>query len=97
MTKKKTVTPGTDIVASMTKDFRKEQVELIESGITELTINMAGIKMVDSVGIGVLIALHNTLNQREGKLIITNASPDIYKLFKTMRLDKHFKINHANG
>jgi len=93
--KKKTVKPGIDIVASVAKDFRKKQMELIEDGITELTIDLTGTKMIDSVGIGVLITLHNTINQLDGKLIIINASKNIFKLFKTMRLDKHFEINPA--
>ncbi len=93
--KKKTVKPGIDIVASVAKDFRKKQMELIEDGITELTIDLTGTKMIDSVGIGVLITLHNTINQLDGKLIIINASKNIFRLFKTMRLDKHFEINPA--
>ena len=93
--KKKTVKPGIDIVASVAKDFRKKQMELIEDGITELTIDLTGTKMIDSVGIGVLITLHNTINQLNGKLIIINASKNIFRLFKTMRLDKHFEINPA--
>jgi anti-sigma B factor antagonist len=51
--------------------------------------------MVDSVGIGVIIATHNSLNKVGGKLKVTNITKDIYTLFTTMRLDRHFTVEKA--
>jgi anti-anti-sigma regulatory factor len=52
--------------------------------------------MVDSVGIGVIIATHNSLDQKGGKLRVINIADDIYGLFSTMRLDRHFSVEKAN-
>ena len=92
---KKVIKPAKDIVASMAGDFRKKMLELTEKGFKEITIDLASVKMVDSVGLGVLIATHNTLNKAEGKLTVKNASEDIYRLFKTMRLDQHFTVEQT--
>jgi anti-anti-sigma factor len=92
---KKTVKPGKDIVASMVEDFRKKILESIKNGIKDLTVNFTGVKMVDSVGIGLLIAAHNSLNQLGGKLTVKNVSEDLYGLFQSVRLDQHFEVKQT--
>ncbi len=86
------VKPGTDIVASMANEFRAELNSLIQESPQELEIDLTGVEMVDSVGIGVIIATHNSLDQKGGKLKVVNIAEDIYGLFSTMRLDRHFTV-----
>jgi len=87
-----TIKPDTDVVASMANAFRTELKGLIDAGARAVTIDLAGVQMVDSVGLGVFIATHNTLNQNGGRLVVSNASDDIVTLLKTMRLDQHFTV-----
>ncbi len=87
-----TIKPDTDVVASMANAFRTELKGLIDEGACAVTIDLAGVQMVDSVGLGVFIATHNTLNQSGGRLTVSNASDDIVALLKTMRLDQHFTV-----
>ena len=86
------VKPGTDVVASMAQGFRNELRSLVEKGLKELVIDLAGVEMIDSIGLGVFIATHNSLSKTGGKLIVTNVPKDIYNLFRTMRLDQHFTV-----
>ncbi len=86
------VKPGKDVVASMADEFKKELSFQIESSTGGITIDLSGVEMVDSVGIGVLIATHNTLEKLGRKLTVVNISKDIFDLFTTMRLDRHFTI-----
>jgi anti-anti-sigma factor len=94
---RKTVKPGKDITASMAEDFRKDLLKLIEKGFVELTIDFSSVNMIDSVGLGVLIATHNSLKNKGGSLIIKNASRNIYTLLNTMRLDQHFEVAIAKS
>lgn len=89
---RKTIKPGMDITASMAEDFRKDLRKFLNQGVVELTIDLTGVKMIDSVGLGVLIATHNSLENAGGSLSIKNASQNIYSLFNTMRLDQHFEV-----
>ena len=50
------VKPEKDVVASMVNDFRAELHALVQEQPAEMTIDMEGVSMVDSVGIGVIIA-----------------------------------------
>lgn len=86
------VEPGRDIVATMADDLKKDLKELLNEGVNEITIDMQGVDLVDSIGIGLLIATHNSLTDLDGALRLTNVNGDIANLFGRMRLDKHFRI-----
>lgn len=87
------VKPGADIVASNAKELREELKNLIDRGIRELVVDLGAIEMIDSVGLGLLIAVHNSLSRIDGTLTIVNVSKDLDELFKTMRLNRHFAVS----
>jgi anti-anti-sigma factor len=76
----------------MAQQFRKELLCVLEEGCKELVVDLRSVTRVDSIGIGILIATCNTLNESDGKLTVINVSKDIYQLLKAMRLDQHFKV-----
>ena len=87
-----TVKPGQDIVASMVPELRKELRSLLDEEPGGIIIDLAGVEMIDSVGLGSLIATHNSLGKVGGRLKVINASSSLYGLFRTTRLDKHFDV-----
>ncbi len=87
-----TVQPGRDIVSPMAQDFRDELKSLIDDGVQDLTVDLNGVELMDSIGMGLLIAAHNSLARNGGKLKLANLNPDILGLLKIMRLDKHFVV-----
>jgi anti-sigma B factor antagonist len=89
------IKPGIDIVASMAEGFKNELLSIINESSGELVIDLQGAEMVDSVGIGVIIASHNTLKQKERQLKIINVAKDVYGLFTTMRLNQRFTVEKA--
>ncbi len=86
------IKPDTDIVAPMVEGFRNTLLSFIDKGMNALILDLEAVKMVDSVGLGVIIATHNSLMKVGGKLTVKNVSEDIYNLFTTMRLDQHFEV-----
>lgn len=87
------IVPEGDIVASAVVVLKERLREAAQQSPRGLTIDMAGVTQVDSVGLGLLIATHNTLAKTEGRLVLANTSEDIRKLLRAMRLDKHFQVN----
>ena len=87
------IKPEQNIVSTIAKEFREKLLEKIVEKNCELEIDLTGVEMIDSVGIGVFIATHNALNKVEGKLNVTHASENIFKLFKTMGLNRHFSVD----
>ena len=94
-TKQALLTPTGDIVASMVADLRAQLKTAAEQGAQRVTIDLARVQIVDSTGIGLLIAAYNTLQKAGGKIALINASRDLVLLFKSMRLDQRFEIGGA--
>ena len=92
---KATIKPGVDVVASMAEDFKNELLSAINDSKEDFIIDLQGVEMVDSVGIGVIIAAHNTLNQSDRNLKVINVIKDVYGLFTTMRLNRRFTVEEA--
>jgi anti-anti-sigma factor len=57
-----------------------------------LILDLTGVQMIDSLGIGLLISAHNTLSKEGKQLALINANTNILGLFRSMRLDQHFSI-----
>jgi anti-anti-sigma factor len=87
--------PAGDIVASTTVALRQRIKDILAEHPGSLTIDLSRVELVDSVGIGLLIAAHNTLDKTGGQLALTNVKPELAALLRTMRLDKHFSIQAA--
>jgi len=67
----------------------------LQEGVRELVLDFAQVESIDSVGIGLLAAAHNSLAKSGGSLSIVHASYNVYQLLTLMRLDKHFAITQA--
>lgn len=87
------IRPGGDIVASVVENFKALLQDALRDSPGPLAIDLSGTSMIDSMGIGLLIAAHNTLGKSGEKLRLLNPNQDILTLFRTMRLDKHFLIS----
>ncbi len=81
-----------NLVASVVDDLRVLVNNNIQEGLIELTIDLNGISVVDSMGIGFLISAHNSLLKIGGKIEVLNVIGEIMDLFKSMRLDQHFSL-----
>ena len=81
-----------NLVASAVDDLRVLVNNTIKEGVKEITIDLSGISVVDSMGIGFLISAHNSLLKIDGKIEVINVTGEIMDLFKSMRLDQHFSL-----
>ena len=87
------VQPPGDLVGPSLPALRAQLRELVESGITQVTVDLERAQMVDSAGIGLLISAHNSLKKAGGALTVIHASKDILDLFRTMRIHQHFSVS----
>lgn len=86
------LTPEADIVASTVDLLREKLLEAVSSGAASVTVDMAAVKVVDSMGIAVLIAANNSLKAKNGRLCLANLDEEIASLFRLMRLDQHIEM-----
>jgi anti-anti-sigma factor len=82
-----------DLTASNAAHWRSVLGDAARNGVRHLVIDLAGAAIVDSAGIGLILAAHNSLRRSGGQIEISNASSDVVGLFRAMRLDKHFTVS----
>ncbi|HWR02541.1 MAG TPA: ATP-binding protein [Humidesulfovibrio sp.] len=69
----------------------------IQEGARQLHLDFSRVESLDSMGIGLLVATHNSLAKQGGALVLSEVRKDIHQLLTLMRLDKHFSITPAPG
>jgi anti-anti-sigma factor len=67
-------------------ELRNAVREALESGKTNLLINMSGVTMIDSSGMGELVSSYMTTNHRGGKLKLVNLSAKVTDLLHITQL-----------
>ena len=66
--------------------------DLMQKGYTKFVINLAETKLINSIGISILIEIIELLEEREGILNFCGLTPTIERTFKLVALAKHAGI-----
>ena len=74
------------------EEIARVAYELIEKGHSTLLLNLAGTKIVNSIGISILIEIIEKMIEVEGKLAFCNLTPTINKTFHIMGLAQYAGI-----
>jgi anti-anti-sigma factor len=69
----------------------------VEKGAQQIIFDLAETRMVDSSGIGLLIAASNSLSHKNGKLSVVNTAPEILRLMRSMRLVSRLNVSGRPG
>jgi anti-anti-sigma factor len=85
--------PNGDLTSITAQEMRIQLKDLIRQGLRELVMDLANTRVIDSSGIGLLVATHNSLHRVDAKMSLINVSQDLLELLKAFRLDKHFTIS----
>lgn len=83
------------LTAVLVPELQRELRERVERGVREIVFDLGDTSMVDSSGIGLLIATSNSLAQKNGKLAVVNTAPEVLKLLRSMRLATRLNISGA--
>jgi anti-anti-sigma factor len=81
-----------DLTAILVPELLAGLRETLNRGARELEFDLAGTTMLDSSGIGLLIATANSLARSGGRVRVTNVCPDIFRLLQSMRLTGRLNV-----
>lgn len=84
--------PRSDIVAANALSAKDELKALVSSSAGEFVVDLSAVRMIDSRGLGILIAAVNSLEAASRTMRIVGANEDLVGLLKMMRLDRHVKL-----
>ena len=71
------------------EEIAKVAYELIDDGVKILLLNLQGTKIVNSIGISILIEIIEKMIEIDGKLAFCNLTPTIEKTFHIMGLAQY--------
>jgi len=72
--------------------LKKELVELIEGGCSNVIVDLEGVAFIDSSGLGVLVSGLRRARERDGSVRIVCSRDSVLKIFRITGLDKVFPI-----
>jgi len=75
-----------DFTSAITSDLQAALKSELAAGMADVEFDLAGAEMLDSTGIGLLIAASNSLSRGKAALRVSGVSRDILKLLESMRL-----------
>ena len=81
-----------ELNAANSTAFRDAARAALKEGLTTLDIDLSQTRLVDSSGLGALIALHKTMCARGGAVRILHPNPMVQQVMELTRLHRVFEI-----
>jgi len=87
------VIPAGDVVATSVSELRPAMRDLLRAGVQDMILDLAHAEMLDSTGIGLLLAAYNSISKAGGTFSVVKASDEIVELLRSMRVHQHFSVS----
>lgn len=71
--------------------------DLVNRGCTSLLIDLEGTRIINSIGVSILLEIMEKLMEGEGTLAFCNLTPTIAKTFEIMGLDQYARVYSDRG
>ncbi len=81
----------TRLDAAAASGLRNATADLANQNHVRVVLDLAGVELVDSSGLGALIHMHKTF-EPVGRLVLCHVDPKVTQLFKVTRLQRIFAI-----
>jgi len=81
-----------DLKSALVPSMHKALKQSLKEGVSEMVFDFSKANVVDSSGIGLLVAASNSLELRGGRMAVVNAPESIAGLLKSMRLHERLGV-----
>jgi len=73
--------------------FLKEHIqELLDTGATQLIMDLEGLEFLDSSGLGALVACLRRVKEKKGEIKLAGLRPEVRSIFDITRVSRLFHI-----
>ena len=84
-----------DLDPASAPSFRARVDEILDGGVTALTVDLSGVEFIDSSGLRELMRADQRLSGEGESLVIRNPSSGVATLFELTGLDRRLKISQG--
>lgn len=82
-----------DLTAAAVPQLQADLKSRVHEGARKLVFDLSSAAMLDSSGIGLLIAAANSVMRSGGEVRVINVSPEIFRLLQNMRLASRLNVS----
>lgn len=79
-----------DILGADRLQLNEKVQELVDNGAKNIVLNLKDAGLMDSVGLGMLVALHTALSRKQTRLVLSNVGKSIEHLLLVTKLNRVF-------
>ena len=80
-----------DLIITNAKGLQRHIDQAIESGSSDVVIDLSEIEYIDSFGIGVVVKTKSEVDKRKGTLLVV-VNPTLFNLFEKCHLDDYIDL-----
>ena len=81
--------------ADVTREFQRMVAELAEGGENELIVDLASVRVVESIFLGALVATAHMLRASGGDLRLCNVGRDVRTIMQLSGIDKVIEVSES--
>jgi len=82
-----------NLTAMIVPALQADLKQTLHEGVRRMAFDFSKTAMLDSSGIGLLIAATNSVMRNGGEVRVVNVAPDIFRLFQNMRLTARLNVS----
>ena len=86
---------GKLLLGESVDDFRGKWQEALAAGSRNLVVNLSGVPVLDSTGIGSLLRCQTAVSSSGGKLCLVGTNKVIRQALRVTRLERHFEFHES--
>ena len=81
-----------DLDAFSAPELRPMLDEIAKDGVRRVVVDLAGLKLIDSSGVGAIVSLFKRVRANDGEMSIRGLGGQPLAIFKLLNLDRVFSI-----
>ena len=85
-----------NLTTAMIPELKIQLLKCLESPTAQMIVDLSYTNIVDSSGIGLLIAAYNSITAKNGTIKVINVNEEIMRLLTSMRLDQRLNANRRD-
>jgi anti-sigma B factor antagonist len=89
----RTITPAPELDLASAAHLGTQVLDSLSDGDSEVVLDFAEVRMIDSAGIGVLLSAHRRVRAAGGRLVVANPSDHVRKVFELTGVERSLTIS----
>jgi anti-sigma B factor antagonist len=92
---KRVIPPAAEIDLASAPQLGNAVLDSLARGDRQVVVDLTGVRLIDSAGIGVLLSLQRRANACGGEIVLANASEHVRHIFALTGVERALNVSSA--